>query len=92
MDDNVNIGNYGDDTTAYISGSITNIKETIETLENITMFSWFKFNGVKANPDKCHLLLSSDEKCYASISNHLIENSKVLLDNNLKFEKHVNNN
>ena len=52
---------------------------------------------MKANPDKCHLLLSSDEKCNASIGNHLIENSKqqkllgVLLDNNLKFEKHVNN-
>ena len=61
------------------------------------MFSCFKFNDMKANPDKCHLLLSSDEKCNASIGNHLIENSKqqkllgVLLDNNLKFEKHVNN-
>ena len=61
------------------------------------MFSWFKFNGMKANPDKCHLLLISDEKCNASAGNHLIENSKqqkllgVLLDNNLKFEKHVNN-
>ena len=97
MDDKVNIGSYADDTTPYISGR--NIKEIIETLENtsITMFSWFKFNSMKANPDKCHLLLSSDEKCNASIGNHLIENSKqqkllgVLLDNNLKFEKHVNN-
>ena len=97
MDDNVNIGSYADDNNPYISGR--NIKEIIATLENtsITMFSWFKFNGMKANPDKCHLLLSSDEKCNASIGNHLIENSKqqkllgVLLDNNLKFEKHVNN-
>ena len=97
MDDNINIGSYADDTTPYISGR--NIKEIIETLENtsITMFSLFKFNGMKANPDKCHLLLSSDEKCNASIGNHLIENSKqqkrlgVLFDNNLKFEKHVNN-
>ena len=97
MDDNVNIGSYADDTTPYISGR--NIKEIIGTLENtsITMFSWFKFNGMKANPDKCHLLLSSDEKCNASIGNHVIENSKqqkllgVLLDSNLKFEKHVNN-
>ena len=95
MDDNVNIGSYAYDTTPYISGR--NIKEIIETLKNtsITMFSWFKFNGMKANPDKCHLLLSSDEKCNASIGNHLIKNSKeqkllgVLLDDNLKFEKHV---
>ena len=97
MNDNVNIGSYADDTTPYISGR--NIKEIIETLENtsITMFSWFQFNGMKANPDKCHLLLSRDEKCNASIGNHLIENSKqqkllgVLLDKNPKFEKHVNN-
>ena len=97
MDDNVNIGSYADDTTPYISGR--NIKEIIETLEStsITMFSWFKFNSMKANREKCHLLLNSDEKCNASIGNHLIENSKqqkllgVLLDNNLKFEKHVNN-
>ena len=55
-----------------------NIKEIIETLENTStsMFSWFKFNGMKANPDKCNLLLSSDEKCNASIGNHLAENSK----------------
>ena len=97
MDDNVNIGSYADDTSPYISGR--NIKEIIETLENtsITMFSWFKFNSMKANPDKCHLLLSSDEKCNASVGNHHIENSKrqnllgVLLDNNLKFGKRVNN-
>ena len=92
-----NLGSYADDTTPYISGR--NIKEIIETLENTsnTMFSWFKFNGMKANPDKCHLLLSSDEKCNASMGNHLIKNTKqqkflgVLLDNNLKFKKHVNN-
>ena len=65
MDDNVNIGSYADDTTPYISGR--NIKEIIETLKNtsITMFSWFKFNDMKANPDECHLLLSSDKKCNA---------------------------
>ena len=97
MGDDVNIGSYADNTTPYISG--TNIKEVIETLENIsiTMFSWFKFNGIKANSDECHLLLSSDEKCNASFGNHLIESSKqqkllgVPLDNNLKFEKHINN-
>ena len=97
MDNNVNIRGYADDTTPYISGR--KINEIIETLENtsITMFSWFKFNGMKANPDKYHLLLSSDEKCNVSIGNHLIENNKqqkrlaVLLDNNLKFQKHVNN-
>ena len=97
MDNNVSIRSYADDTTPYISGR--NIKEIIETLENtsIDMFSWFKFNGMKANADKCHLLLSSDEKYNALIGNHLTENSKqqkllgVLLDTNLNFEKHVNN-
>ena len=50
------------------------------------MFSWFGYNGIKANPDKCHLLLSCDENYNALVSNYRIENSKqqkllgVLLD------------
>ena len=31
---------------------------------------------MKANPDKCYLLLSTEENCHATIGNHNIENSK----------------
>lgn len=97
IDDSVNIGSYADDTTPYVSGK--NTKEIIDALEktSVDMLAWFGFNGMKANPDKCHLLISSNENCKASIGNHTIENSKqqkllgVLLDNKLNFEKHINN-
>ena len=79
--------------------SAKNNEEVIKALENtsVEMLSWFAFNGMKANPDKCHLLLSTEENCHAVIGNHSIENSKqqkllgILLDNKLNFEKHISN-
>ena len=49
---------------------------------------------MKANADKCHLLLTIKEKLKASISNYTIMNSDkerllgVTIDNHLKFESH----
>ena len=96
IDNDVNVGSYADDTTPYVSAK--NTKEVIATLENtsVEMLSWFAFNGMKANPEKCHVLLSNDEICHANIGNHSIESSKqqkllgILIDNKLNFEKHIN--
>ena len=50
---------------------------------------------MKANADKCHLLLSSDEVCTAKIEDFTIENSTkekllgVKFDSNLSYEGHV---
>ena len=50
---------------------------------------------MKANADKCHLLVSSDESCTAKIEDFNIKNStkeKLLgakFDSNLSFENHV---
>ena len=50
---------------------------------------------MKANADKCHLLVSSDESCTAKIEDFSIKNSieeKLLglkFDSNLSFENHV---
>ena len=76
-----------------------NNEEVIKALENtsVDMLSWFAFNGIKANPDKCHLLLSTEENYHAVIGNHNIDNSKqqkllgILLDSKLNFEKHISN-
>ena len=52
---------------------------------------------MKANADKCHLLLSTKEKLKANISNHTIMNSdkekllRVTIDNHLEFESHIKN-
>ena len=79
--------------------SAKNNEEVIKALENtsVDMLSLLAFNSMKANPDKCHLLLSTKENCHAVIGNHNIENSKqqkllgILLDKKLNFEKHISN-
>ena len=55
----------------------------------------FDNNGMKANADKCPLLLSTKKKIKARISNYTImscDKEKLLgvtIDNHLKFESHI---
>ena len=51
-----NIANYADDTTPYSCG--TDIPTVISELQ-AKVFNWFSDNHMKANPGKCHLLLST---------------------------------
>ena len=50
---------------------------------------------MKANSDKCHLFVSSDESCKANIEDFIIKNSTkeklwgVKFDSNLSFENLV---
>ena len=89
--------NYADDTTPYVVAN--NTIEVVENLTNITqkLFTWFANNHMKANPSKCHLLLSTQEEANIQIANTTIKNSKsqkllgVVLDNKLKFDIHVGN-
>ena len=52
---------------------------------------------MKANTEKCHLLLSTKDTLTAKIGESIIKNSEhekllgVLLDNQLSFKKHINN-
>ena len=52
-------------------------------------------NGMKANAEKCHLLLNTKGKLTANISNFKITNSKkekllgVTIDKDLTFESHI---
>ena len=55
-------------------------------------FMWFSDNEMKANADKCNLLLSTMEKLKANMLNYTIANSDkekllgVKIGNHLKFE------
>ena len=74
---------------------------TTEVLDNLScltkkLFSWFANNQMKANDDKCHLILSSPEDDIAfQIENSTIKCSKVKkllgvhIDYKLKFDTHV---
>ena len=83
------------DNTPYNFGF--NLNNVINNLEKSTnsLLNWFRQNHMKANADKCHLLVSSDEVCTAKIEDFTIENSTeekllgVKFDSNLSFEAHV---
>ena len=61
------IANYADQTTPYSCG--TDIPTVISELQNISakVFNWFGNNHMKANPGKCHLLLSTKSPEVVSI-------------------------
>ena len=91
------VANYADDTTPYVAKD--SIPEVIEALENCSqeLFIWFRENGMKANSDKSHLILSTDKVCQAIINNDTIYNSKsekllgITIDTGLKFDEHLTN-
>ena len=69
----------------------------ISELKSISgkLFHWFQYNHLKANPGKCHLLLSSKTPTdvtigYASIRTSTKETLLgVLIDSELSFDLHV---
>ena len=87
--------NYADDATPYVIGS--NAEEVVSELKAITqkLFTWFAQNEMKANLNKCHLLLSTTDAFNFKISETVIRNSnskkllEVTFHNKLKFEKHI---
>ena len=87
--------NYANDTTPCVIG--INAEEVVSELKAITqkLFTWFAQNGMKANLNKCHLLLSATVAFNFEISKTVIRSSNpkkllgVTFDNKLKFEKHI---
>ena len=67
---------YADDNTPYTSDF--NLEEVIQKLELITnnLFEWFKNNHMKANADKCHLLVTRDTDVTAKIGEFDVKNSR----------------
>ena len=86
---------YADDNTPYRTGK--NPEDVISKLEKSSksIFEWFENNGMKANPDKCHLLVSKNENVEANINENRISNTRfekllgVTFDNQLNFNHHI---
>ena len=91
----MDIANFADDNTPFTSAN--NTDDLIDSLEKASssLFKWFKDNLFKGNPDKCHLLVSTNEKTKINIGEFSIENSDcekllgVKIDNKLTFDYHV---
>ena len=94
--DKIDIASYADDTTPYVSGVTLDL--TVKSLEKIAdlLFTWFSYNQMKGNKDKCHVILSSQDNVHVNIGTAQIENSKcrkllgINIDSKLTFEDHIN--
>ena len=91
-----NITSYADDTTPYSHAQ--DISSVISELQRIAkkFFNWCRNNHMKANPGKCHVILSSDTQREIRFVNTSITSSLsekllgITLDSELKFEEHIN--
>ena len=68
----IDIANYADDTTPYaLDLKLENIVKLPE--ENADkLFDWFSNNYLKANPDKCHLLVNTTGNIRINVRNETI--------------------
>ena len=88
--------NYADDNTPYACKSDDDSVMLQLQNDSKALLKWLANNGLKANPDKFHLILSNPDDKYAiEIQDFKIINSKcekllgVKIDNNLSFQEHV---
>jgi len=93
----IDIASYADDNTPYVvDETITKVIDTLATSCN-KMIEWFKYNKMKVNPDKFHLLLNStlDSEIFINSVPIKNSNSEVLLgieiDSKLSFDLHITN-
>ena len=90
-----NVLGYVDDNTPYTFDISLNL--VLEKLESSAHdpFRWFKGNQMKANPDKCHLLVTTNALTSVNINGFQIRNSTeekllgVKLGSKLSFEVSV---
>ena len=70
------IANYVDDNTPYVTAN--DMDSLIASLEEVSksLFTWFDNDLMKSNADKCHHLVSSNEKVTIKIGSHEIANTK----------------
>ena len=91
------MANYADDNTIYsVDDNVTNLLKTLETETNLVL-KWFRINEMKANDDKCHLLVANQENVSVTLGNEIIEATDsveilgVTIDKNLDLNEHVSN-
>ena len=76
-DVDIDIANYADDINPYhCSDSTESVIETLQ-IAATELFQWFQNNNLKANADKCHLLLSTSETKQMHIIDTNIDSCKL---------------
>ena len=71
----INIANYADDNSPFVSGDTP--LNVITSSENAAekLFEWFANNHMKANHEKCHLLMSTLTPISIKVKYYIIKNS-----------------
>ena len=93
----VDFASYADDNTPFFVGN--DLDEVIFKLQSAsnTFFQWFAHKQMKANPDKCHFICSSNFKTSIMIENRQIHNITcenllgVFFDGKFTFQSHIDN-
>ena len=91
----IGIANYADDNTSHATNK--HLQTVLKDLEqgSDTLLKWFTDNLLKANPEKYHLLVSTNEKRYLNVEEIEIGNSKcekllgLKIHSKLMFDSHV---
>ena len=92
------VANYAADNSPFtIAPSIPSVINNLEA-DSKNILCWLKYNGLKANPDKFHLLLSeSDQNLSVKVDKFDLSNTPsqkllgVTIDNKMTFKQHVAN-
>ena len=94
---NSEIVNYADDNSPFACKLDTESVMNKLEIDSKTLLTWISNNVLKANPDKFHLLLNSNDNALSiRVDKYNISNSQnetllgIVIDNNLKFDVHVN--
>ena len=71
----IDFASYADDNTP--SASEATPENVLSSLESCSasLFEWFSNNQMKANPEKCHLLMNVNRLATIKIGEHAISNS-----------------
>ena len=93
--DEVNFTSYADDNTPYSSGETP--EHVVESLKDSSnkLFEWFENNHMKANSDKCHLLMRTKVPVSIEVDKDVIKNTNcekllgVKIDSDLSFSSHL---
>jgi hypothetical protein len=96
-----NIANFADDNTPYcVENDIMTLLKSLES-DTGTVLNWFRFNEMKPNQGKCHLMIADithkyyEGKSFIFLENAFLESEEIVrlvgvhIEKNLKFEEHI---
>ena len=90
--DDIDFASYADDNTPFTIGNDT--ENVIFKLRNSLKirFQWFMDNQMKANPQKCQFICSTNDTVNLVAENQIIDNSKCEKLHGVKFNDELTSN